>query len=168
MIGIGKVFGRYAAGDLVDDSDVAQIHAPAELGYLPLSEPWVNIEPTLEKMNSAGLIDLNELQSMRLGARQLHFKERTYRKLFESVAAMSPGRVAQLVAWTTIHAVDQKRVDALELVNWLAASSNRCEARPTFVFSETSQWLALLDELQVQDHNLSQPVQDFRMVSTAL
>ena len=49
MIGIGEVFSRYASGDLVDDADVAQIYAPAELGYLSLSEPWVNVEPTSRK-----------------------------------------------------------------------------------------------------------------------
>jgi hypothetical protein len=37
MIGIGAIFEAYASGARVDDSDVAQLHAPAELDYAPLA-----------------------------------------------------------------------------------------------------------------------------------
>jgi hypothetical protein len=34
MIGLGAVYERYRSGGLADDAAVAQLHAPAELGYL--------------------------------------------------------------------------------------------------------------------------------------
>src|SRR5262245_8912136 len=49
MIGIGEVFKRFSSGEFEDDADVAQLHAPAELGYQALTEPLANIVPTLDK-----------------------------------------------------------------------------------------------------------------------
>ena len=57
MIGVGEIFARYMSGDLVDDSAVAQLHAPAELDYLPLTEALVNVEATIRRLAARGLID---------------------------------------------------------------------------------------------------------------
>jgi hypothetical protein len=151
MIGIGTIFNRYASGELVDDSDVAQIHAPAELGYLPLSEPWVNIEPTLLKMASDGICDTEELAALTIAGRQLHYKERTYQNLFKAAPAISAERASQLLAWTSVNAVNQKRLDALELVDWLASCPIRRGAGPEWQFSDTSHWRALLNGLRDDD-----------------
>jgi len=47
MVGIGTVFERYRFGDLSDDAAVAQLHAPQEMGWTPLTEALVNVEATL-------------------------------------------------------------------------------------------------------------------------
>ena len=54
MIGVGEVFRRYASGELIDDSDIAQLHGPAELGSMPLTEAFVNIEATIRRAQSRG------------------------------------------------------------------------------------------------------------------
>ena len=48
---------RYARGEFEDDGDVAQLHGPAELGFIALSEPLANIVATLEAL-SAEKLDL--------------------------------------------------------------------------------------------------------------
>jgi hypothetical protein len=149
MVGIGSVCKRYQTGDLTDDADVAQIHAPAELGYQPLSEPWVNIEPTLDKMKCEGLITIDELQALSKTARQLHFKERTYCQILESASLMSIERRQKLLAWVSVNAVDQKRIDALELVSWLVAQPDRRTNPPDWQFSKTTHWLALLNQINL-------------------
>jgi hypothetical protein len=60
MIGIGSIFERYRSGELDDDAAVAQVHAPRELGYAPLSEALVNVEATVDELHRLKLIDLDE------------------------------------------------------------------------------------------------------------
>src|SRR5688572_27665050 len=41
--GVGEVFRAYATGKLVDDGEVALLHASAEHGFRPLTVPLVNV-----------------------------------------------------------------------------------------------------------------------------
>ncbi len=63
MIGIGEVFERYAFGGLEDDAAVAQVHAPAEFGYVAFSEAMVTIDATLDAALAAGTIDRRGIRS---------------------------------------------------------------------------------------------------------
>lgn len=47
MEGVGEVYRLYRSGALEDDDEVALLHAPAEFGYRPLSEPMVNLRASL-------------------------------------------------------------------------------------------------------------------------
>lgn len=147
MIGIGEIFRQYASGKLADDADVAQIHGPAEMHYVPLSEPWVNIEPTFRKMASVGTITSNELERLLCTARVTHFKDRTYSTILENAQTFSTSRREALETWLAVHAVDQKRQDALELVAWLQSCSEQRNAETEWSFSETSQWRIFLSDL---------------------
>ena len=76
MIGIGDVYRRYVTGEFDDDGDVAQLHGPAELGFLALSEPLANIVATLEALEAEELISEEEFSALNSLARGLHYKER--------------------------------------------------------------------------------------------
>jgi hypothetical protein len=147
MTGIGDVYRRYVTGEFEDDGDVAQLHGPAELGFLSLSEPLANIVATLEAFEAKGLIDQVEFAELNVLARRLHYKERGYRRLFEA-ANLPPNRQAFLTAWAEAHAVDRKSEDALLLVEWLIAAPRERHRQADFTFSQTSQWLALLEEIE--------------------
>jgi hypothetical protein len=146
MIGIGDVFERYARGEFEDDGDVAQLHGPAELGYLALSEPLANIVATLEALHAEQHISAAECAALKAEARRLHYKERSYPGLFGK-ADLPPDRRTVLMDWAARHAVDRKAEDAALLVDWLIAAPDQRQKAAGFVFSETSQWLALLSEL---------------------
>ncbi|QJP16946.1 antibiotic resistance protein [Starkeya sp. ORNL1] len=77
MIGVGEIYAGYASGELVDDDAVAQLHAPAELDYQPLTEALVNIEATLAASSGTGAIGAGEQDELLHVARRLHFKDRT-------------------------------------------------------------------------------------------
>jgi hypothetical protein len=147
MIGIGDVYRRYVSGEFDDDGDVAQLHGPAELGFLALSEPLANIVATLEALEAEGLISAEEFSALNHLARGLHYKERGYRRLFEA-ANLSADRQTFLTAWSAKNAVDRKAEDAALLVEWLIAAPREREIQAGFIFSETSQWLALLEEIE--------------------
>ena len=56
MIGIGKVFEWYKAGELTDDAAVALTHTDASDGYKPLTIPLVDIKATAELLYYLGKV----------------------------------------------------------------------------------------------------------------
>ena len=60
MRGVGRIFEAYRDGRLEDDDEVAVIHGPAELGFMPLSEPMVTIRETVSRAVAAGVLDPEE------------------------------------------------------------------------------------------------------------
>ena len=100
-----------------------------------------------EKMMAAGVIDSAEFELLYAAARRLHYKERTYRTVFESLGQIPSERLSEMLSWVAVHGVDQKRLDALELADWLVSQNDRREMRLNWKFSETAQWRNLLIEL---------------------
>jgi hypothetical protein len=116
MIGIGKLFERYRSGDLIDDSDVAQLHAPAELSYLPLTEALVNVEATLRKLVQAGEIDRKVGAELEAVAKRIFFKDLTYDAVLAR-SGLGAGERNALGLRITRGKVDLKRLDARELID---------------------------------------------------
>jgi hypothetical protein len=56
---------------------VAQLHGPAELGYLPLTETLVDVAATLDRLLDNGAIAAAEHALLGKSAGSLFFKERT-------------------------------------------------------------------------------------------
>ncbi len=115
MIGIGEVYEGFASNRLEDDSDVAQAHAPAEMGYLPLSEPLVNVRATIAQCLELHLISRGEHEALQAAARDTFFKERTYRQLARRT--ISDGeRSEEVVALLRQHTVNLELQDARLLI----------------------------------------------------
>ena len=99
MIGVGAVFERYRSGELEDDAAVAQLHAPAELGYLPLTEALVNVEATIERFRKLQAVTRGGGGAARCGsARALFFKERTYPRILAEAGLAEGERGKRLAA----------------------------------------------------------------------
>jgi hypothetical protein len=112
-----------------------------------LSEPLANIVATLETLEAEKLISPEEAAALNRLARKLHYKERGYARLFEA-AKLATDRAAFLTAWSAKNAKDCKAEDAALLVEWLISAPRQRERPANFTFSETSQWLALLEEIE--------------------
>ncbi len=120
MVGIGQIFERYRSGELVDDSDVAQLHGPAELSYCPLTEALVNVEATLRNLVQCGEIAPEVGARLDAVARETFFKELTY----DTVLARSDlgaSEIDTLRAKLARGKVDLKRLDGRQLVDVLIA-----------------------------------------------
>jgi hypothetical protein len=148
MIGIGRIFELYAGGELSDDSDVALVHAPAELGYLPLSEPRVNVMATLSAMRGAGLLSPLEYRTARAAAQRLHYSELSHLAVINAAGIADLRRVQRLTAWANRHREDLKQRDALALIDWIRTCPEAAGEKPRWTFSESSQWQALMQELR--------------------
>jgi len=149
MTGIGTIYRRYATGEIVDDAEVAQLHAPEELNYLPLTEPMVNVEPTLSLMEREGVVSIAAVRTLSDAARQIHYSERTYSEIIRRSADLDPGEAQTAGGWLDTHAIDQKRQDALEVLDWLRARPDRI-AHPSheWDFQATTQWMQLLQAVR--------------------
>ena len=141
MVGVGEIFRRYASGEIEDDDAVAQLHAPAELGYRPITEALVNMEATIGALCRSDAIGTDEADRLLDAARRTFFKERTYPEII-SKAAIAPRRAAEIAQLAQIYRVDIKNDDALALLAELLALPPARGAAPTgWTFQATRIWL---------------------------
>jgi hypothetical protein len=149
MTGIGAIYKRYAKGEIVDDAEVAQLHAPEELNYLPLTEPMVNVEPTLSLLDRQGVVSAATVRSLTSAARHIHYSERTYAEIIRRSADLDPDEAQAAGSWFQSNAIDQKRLDALEVLDWLRAQPDRApQPAHEWDFQETTQWMQLLHAIK--------------------
>nr|WP_295985731.1 TfuA-like protein [uncultured Agrobacterium sp.] len=112
MIGIGDIFESYRDGQRFSDADVAVSHAPAELGYRPLTIALVDAEATLQACHDK--VTPEEHGTLLRAARQLHFTRRTWRTI--AAEARLGLEFANMLAK---EAVSLKRNDAARLLAML-------------------------------------------------
>jgi hypothetical protein len=142
MIGVGEIFARYVSGDLVDDSAVAQLHAPAELDYMPLTEALVNVEATIRRLVARGIVDSALAATLAASARALFFKRLTFQAAIERA-----GAPASLIALFADNRVDQKRADALALVAQLHGRDDALAAKPAWRLARPVAWRRQFERL---------------------
>lgn len=123
MIGIGKVFQDYAEGRRLSDADVAIVHAPAALGYKPLSIALVDVDAALHRKYIAGAMIEDECEALRSRARQMHFKERTWKRLFQN-CGIRPARLLEIFGSLDDVSYSQKRIDGYNLISLLRSASS--------------------------------------------
>lgn len=140
MVGIGRIFEDYRDGVVIDDADVALMHAPAEMNYLPLTVPMVNVRATLSLAVSDGLIAGQEAEALERTAQGIFFKERDWKQILESSKSLKPQRKMEINRLLSTIRVDQKRRDAIMLVEHLAASGSEPVQVAKWTFQITSFW----------------------------
>ncbi|MBB3593883.1 hypothetical protein FHX08_004286 [Rhizobium sp. BK529] len=146
MIGIGSIYQDYESGELLDDEAVALVHAPQELGWLPLSVPWVDFEPTIEGLHARGEITVSERKKLLLAGRFLHFSERTYAKVVEEAHFARKPRREQILAVIRANRVERKRADAIKVLEWLE-KGEFASAKRDWSFAATSHFELLQAEV---------------------
>lgn len=123
MTGVGKIFEWYRDGVIMGDDEVAITHAPAELGFLPLSDALVDIREACCAAQAAGVISPTLAGRLTETARALPFAERS----FETVAraAGGAGDAIEIAAWLLFcrnRGPGLKQRDALALLEAIAES----------------------------------------------
>jgi hypothetical protein len=145
MVGVGRVFQRYVSDDLTDDAAVAQLHAPAELGYLPLTEALVNVEATLQRLLDLALLRPEEAKRLDDTARRLFFKERTYDLVLGRSGLEAGSRGQEIRDLIRTHRVDVKREDAFLLVDRLIGQRGLRSIQTAWRVQQTKTWVSTLE-----------------------
>jgi hypothetical protein len=87
MTGVGQIYQWYRDGVLEDDDEVALTHGPRETGYLPLSEAMVNVRATCNAAVEAGILLRSAADAMVSTAKNIHYRDRTWIRVFEAAKA---------------------------------------------------------------------------------
>jgi hypothetical protein len=142
MRGVGRIYTDYACGRRIDDADVALLHGPAELGYPALSLPLVNVDATLDRLET---VDKPALLKFRHAAASLFYKDRTWSAIIE--AAGRTNERNELLQLLHAASVNQKREDALALVRTMMDFRPQPPAkRGNWSFQATSLWRSVSDQ----------------------
>jgi hypothetical protein len=138
MIGVGGIYAEYASGARVADADVGVTHAPAELGYQPMSVALVDAEAALDALLATKRIGTRSHKRLLARAAQLHFKARTWEAVFGDTAA-------DLVEAATA-LPSRKTADAVLLLNRLRG---RLKRPAPFALNLTGYLASLADEFGI-------------------
>ncbi|HYB09146.1 MAG TPA: TfuA-like protein [Alphaproteobacteria bacterium] len=125
MHGIGRIFEAFRDGILEDDDEVAVVHAPAELGFVPMSEPMVNIRATLAEAEANGILSASSRGRLETFGKSLFFPRRNWPTVLAQADNLGIPKieVETFRDWLRGGAVDQKRDDALEMLAFMAKPS---------------------------------------------
>ena len=155
MIGVGAIFNAFQQGRLRGDDEVALLHGPMELDWLPLSLPLVNARATLLTAARRRIVPPAVARSLLRAALDIFYQDRNWETVLARARAANPQDEDALMsfsAWLATGEVDLKRLDALACVR--AALADRCPATfmpqpPMTVFTEAlaaSRRLAAADQ----------------------
>jgi hypothetical protein len=118
MRGIGKVYEAFLTGTLEDDDEVAVLHGPAEVDFLPVTDAMVNIRATLDVAVSRAILKSRTAALLADAAKVLFFKNRTFEAAIQSVLRQRghEDELSVFVRALPVLRVDQKRRDAQMLI----------------------------------------------------
>jgi hypothetical protein len=143
MKGVGHVYRQFAAGALIDDDEVALLHGPEEVDFLPVTEAMVNVRAMVHRARELGVLsEANGAELLRI-AKSIFYKERTYDAILHRAAGSLPSDVmARFAGWLPRGQVDQKRVDAREMVDAMIAHLSRgvSPLRVSYTMAHTFAW----------------------------
>ncbi len=149
MIGIGKIFDQYRTGIRVADADVAVLHGPAALKYVPITVALVDAEAIFSRLLGAGTISGLERTLLVDASRALGFRDRTWHNIISAVD-LSASRSEAILNMLTETNVSQKRDDARELISEV----RQCLSVPsvdravkTVPVSKTAQFVGLMSKV---------------------
>lgn len=135
MEAVGAIADDYLTGRRSEDADVCLAHAPAELDFVPLSEPLVDVEATVAAMRAADAATEAEATAMLGAAQATYFADRT----IETMVA-GAGLPASFAGRYRVMRMGAKTADALLLVDRLKALPAGRGPTPDWAFVESDPW----------------------------
>jgi hypothetical protein len=149
MKGIGRIYEDFRDRVLEDDDEVAVLHGPAELGYPLVSDAMVNIRTTLAAAAVAGVVARDVAAHVTDVAKSLFYKDRTWTVIRGAAvrANVAVSALDVLAAWLPRGTIDQKRRDALAMMDAIRAhrATGVTPLQVTYGFAETAAWCAAVD-----------------------
>lgn len=142
MVGVGQIFRAYRDGVYDDDDEVAIVHGPPELDYVSLSEPMVNVRATVSLALEQNILTRETAGLIIRIAKAIYYKNRTWDLIMRSLQKEGSTNLdpVLLKSWLDENAVDQKRIDACELLETLVNEDFSKPFEPDFEFVVTEFW----------------------------
>ncbi|MEM6825786.1 MAG: TfuA-like protein [Pseudomonadota bacterium] len=119
MVAVGEIAEGYISGRLNRDSDVALVHGPASLGYVPLTVPMVEVSATLNALAYADRLIEADVAALSFAAHELHYSVRTWEAIVSQARPSMTGQTEKLSETLSGSHVELKRLDGLALLHRL-------------------------------------------------
>lgn len=128
MRGVGWVYEEFRDGELTDDDEVAVLHAQMELDFEPVSEAMVNIRQTFRRAARNKILSDQAAKSMIDIAKGLFYQDRIYDTIL--LLSVKKGLISDkestlLKSWLKNNQINQKKEDAIAMLNEINDSKNR-------------------------------------------
>jgi hypothetical protein len=115
MVGVGQIFAWVRDGVVVDDSEVALLHAGPEHGHRALTLPLVNVRHAAQVAQAAGVLNAAEAQALVAAAAAVFYQQRHWPVVLAAVApCWRKATLPRWTAWAKAGLPDLKALDARE------------------------------------------------------
>jgi hypothetical protein len=162
MQGVGFVFEAYRDGLIEDDDEVAVVHGPSvpEYGardYESVTEAMVNVRATLAQALAAGVVTERFAERVFDQAKDLFYRDRTWERILDGLAIAGSAQAERLANWLPDNGIDQKRIDALEMLEVMQAAlaGALTPKRVDYRFEHTVKWDGLVVRANADTHALA-------------
>lgn len=125
MTGVGAIYRAYRNGLLKGDDEVALIHAPARLGWVPLTVPMVEVRATLNEAVKAGVFDGSAARAVRAAVHDIHFEDRDWPAMRRACLGLIG---TDEFEWLRSRHVPLKQQDALACLDFALTTPMRARA----------------------------------------
>jgi hypothetical protein len=144
MKGCGHIYRQFRTGQLTDDDEVAVLHGPAEIGYVQVTDAMVNVRATIDHALQLGIIEPAFAARLVSIGKSLFYKERTYDTILNAATeqGLAPEPARRFAAWLPSGKVDQKRIDANEMLEAIMThiAEGVIPLEVSYQFSHTFAW----------------------------
>jgi hypothetical protein len=144
MTGVGLVYREFRSGGLTDDDEVAVLHGPAELDYLPVTEAMVNVRSTVDCALRSGIVEPDAAAALVGAAKSLFYKDRNYELILKLAAerGLAPEKLRRFADWLSRGKIDQKRIDAEEMLSAMVSHMKKDPSpfEASYQFAHTFAW----------------------------
>ncbi len=86
MVGVGEIFAAYRDGRLLDDGEVALLHAGPEHGWRPFTVPLVNVRWAAARARANGVLTGVEAADLAVAAERVFYMDRTWPVILDQVS----------------------------------------------------------------------------------
>jgi hypothetical protein len=144
MKGTGHIYRQFHAGQLTDDDEVAVLHGPAEIDYVQVTDAMVNVRATIDRALQLGIVEPAFAARLVSIGKSLFYKDRTYEAILNAATeqGLAPEAARRFAAWLPSGKVDQKRIDASEMLQAITAhiAGGVIPLEVSYEFSHTFAW----------------------------
>jgi len=157
MQGVGRIFEAYRDGEITEDDEVAVVHGPREVGYRAATVPLVNMRATLGLALEQQVVSRGGYRTMIDTARSLFYWDRSYSALITKCQPLLEQTILRnFELWLRDNTVDQKRKDAIELLEHLRTLTV-VPHRATYQFQQTRAWEDMVEDILARDEKKPMP-----------
>jgi len=132
VVGVGRIFAGYRDGALVDDAEVALLHAGREHGFRPFTLPLVDVRHAVTASVAAGACRAPEGKAVLAAAAACFYQDRTWGRVLGAarLSAAARARLAPVLAAVPSLKAEDARATIAAALDFAAARRSGAPAPP--------------------------------------